>query len=110
MKNSTFGSLRAGEAPEGRAGLLYEIILPPEPPALLSFFGLFEASSKVISPPTGTARSDFGSSAATKGFVRFLWCDGNNRSSLLCAAGETIVYGLCTLAKAETFFSDSYIF
>jgi hypothetical protein len=34
-------------------------MLPPEPPALPSFFGLFVASSKVISP-VGLERSDFG--------------------------------------------------
>jgi hypothetical protein len=73
MKNSSFGSLRAAVTPEARAGLFMDNILPPEPPALPSFFGLFEASSKVISPPTGTARSDFGSISAGKtGFVRFL--------------------------------------
>ena len=94
MKNSSFGSLRTGKTPEAGARLFVDIILPPEPPALPSFFGLFEASSKVISPPTGTARSGFGNISGCKTvFLPCLWCDGNISSSVV-SAGEILIYGL----------------
>jgi hypothetical protein len=65
MKNSSLGSFLLGG--EVMVIGVFEIMLPPEPPALPSFLGLLVASSKVISP-AGIERSDFGSLGGASGY------------------------------------------
>ncbi len=86
MKNSSLGSFLLGGDVKETAFGVFEIILPPEPPALPSFLGLLVASSKVISP-AGIERSDFGSLGGASGysseFIPYLECGGKINSASL---------------------------